>query len=200
MEVFEAIKDRRSIRKYEDKPVSEAIVRELLESVRWAQSWANTQCWRFIVVRDNAIKAQLAETRFQRPPGPPPAAVPGGPAGPPATASAITQAPVVIAVCAELGKAGVRPDGTPSTDKGDSWYMYDTALATQNLILEAHALGVGSVILGAFDARKAAEILEVPEGYCVVVMIPLGYPAQEGRVSPRKELSEIVFTDKFKAG
>ncbi len=77
--------------------------------------------------------------------------------------------------------------------------MYDTALATQNLVLAAHALGVGTVIMGGFDAKRAAEVLEVPEGFCVVVMIPLGYPAQEARVSPRKELSEIVFYDKFKA-
>ncbi|MFC1933058.1 nitroreductase family protein [Chloroflexota bacterium] len=200
MEVFEAIKGRRSIRQQKTDSIDEETLQKILEAAQWAPSWANTQCWRFIVVRDNDIKAQLAETRPQRPPGPPPGGVrPGGPAGPPATASAIAQAPLIIVVCAELGKSGVRPDGTFSTDKGDTWYMYDTALATQNLVLAAHALGVGTVILGAFDAKKAAEILGVPEGFCVVVMIPVGFPAQEGRVSPRKDLSEIVFYDKFEA-
>jgi nitroreductase len=104
---------------------------------------------------------------------------------------------VVIAVCAELNKAGIRPDGTPSTDKGGSWYMYDTALATQNLCLAAHALGLGTVIIGMFDAKKAAEILKVPEGFAVVVLVPLGYPAQPGRPSTRKELSEIAFYNEF---
>ncbi|MEE8419467.1 MAG: nitroreductase family protein [Dehalococcoidales bacterium] len=200
MDVFEAIKDRRSVRQQKTDSIDEEVLQKILEAARWAPSWANTQCWRFIVVRDDDIKAQLAETRPQMPPGPPPGgARPGGPAGPPITSSAVKQAPLIIVVCAELGKAGVRPDGTSSTDKGDTWYMYDTALATQNLVLAAHALGVGTVIMGGFNAKRAAEVLEVPEGFCVVVMIPLGYPAQEARVSPRKELSEIVFYDKFKA-
>ncbi|MEE8413474.1 MAG: nitroreductase family protein [Dehalococcoidales bacterium] len=200
MEIFEAIKDRRSIRQQKPDSIDDETLQKILEAARWAPSWANTQTWRFVVVRDNDIKTQLAGTRPQRPPGPPPGGVrPDGPSGPPATASAITQAPLIIVVCAELGKAGVRPDGTYTTDKGDTWYMYDTALATQNLVLAAHALGVGTVIMGAFDAKKAAEILGVPEGYCVVVMIPLGFPAQEGRPPTRKELSEIVFYDKFQA-
>ena len=58
-------------------------------------------------------------------------------------------------------------------------------------------LGIGTVIVGAFDAKEAAEILEVPEGYCAVAMTPLGYPAEEGRPPNRKELSEITFEDKF---
>ena len=92
-----------------------------------------------------------------------------------------------------------RPDGTFTTDKGDNWYMYDSGLATQNLCLAAHALGLGTVILGAFDAKKAGEILGVPEGFAVVVMVPLGVPAAPGRPTIRKELSDIVFLDKFGA-
>jgi nitroreductase len=107
---------------------------------------------------------------------------------------------VVIAVCAETNKAGVRPDGTPATDKGNSWYMYDTGLATQNLCLAAHALGLGTVIIGAFDAKKAGEVLSVPEGFAVVVLVPLGYPAQPARPTTRKELSENTYYNKFGAG
>ena len=75
--------------------------------------------------------------------------------------------------------------------------MYDTALATQNLCLAAHALGLGTVILGAFDAKKAGEILKVPAGFAVVVLVPLGYPAAEGRPTTRKELAEIVSYNTF---
>jgi nitroreductase len=75
--------------------------------------------------------------------------------------------------------------------------MYDTGLATQNLCLAAHALGLGTVIIGMFDARKAAEVLKVPEGFEVVVLVPLGYPAQTGRPTSRKELSEITFRNRF---
>jgi nitroreductase len=97
-----------------------------------------------------------------------------------------------------MNRAGYR-GGVPVTDKEGYWYMFDTALAMQNLVLTAHSLGIGTVIVGNFDAKKAAEILEVPEGYCVVAMTPLGFPAEEGRTPNRKELSEIVFNDKFGA-
>lgn len=199
MDTFEAIKNRRSIRQYKPDKIDDETLKKVLEAVRIAPSWANTQCWRLVVVKDSQIKEQLSATRAMRPPPPPSAA--GAPATPPPPPppSPILQAPVVIAVCAELKKSGVRPDGTASTDKGDSWYMYDTALATENLCLAAHALGLGTVILGAFDAKKAAEVLKVPEGFAVVVLVPLGYPAAEGRPPTRKELAEIVFTNTFGA-
>ena len=197
MDTFEAIRDRRSIRQQKPDPIDAEKLNKVLEAARWAPSWANTQCWRFIVVRNKDVKAQLQTTRasFMRPPPPPGAAAPAAP--PPPSAQPIVDAPVVIAVCAELNKSGTRQDGTPSTDKGGSWYMYDTALATQNLCLAAHALGLGTVIIGAFDAKKAGEILKVPEGFAVVVLVPVGIPAEPGRPPTRKELSEIVFYDRF---
>jgi nitroreductase len=67
----------------------------------------------------------------------------------------------------------------------------------QNLVLAAHSLGLGTVFVGAFDAKKVAKILGVPQGFCVVAMAPLGYPDEEPPVRPRKELSEIVFYDKY---
>jgi len=67
----------------------------------------------------------------------------------------------------------------------------------ENLALAAHSLGLGTVHVGAFDAKKAAEILGVPDGYCVVELTPLGYPDHEAKAPPRKELSEIVFYDRF---
>jgi nitroreductase len=75
--------------------------------------------------------------------------------------------------------------------------MFDTALAVQNMVLAAHGLGLGTVIIGTFDAVKAAETLGVPEGYQVVTLFPLGVPAKEGKAPPRKEISEIAFTDKW---
>jgi len=197
LDTLEAIKNRRSIRQQKSDRIPEETLGKVLEAARWAPSWANTQCWRFIVVNDQEVKKRLSATRFGRP-APPPGAAPMPPQPP--VAGPIIEAPVVIAVCAETNKAGVRPDGTPATDKGNSWYMYDTGLATQNLCLAAHALGLGTVILGAFDAKKAGEILSVPEGFAVVVLVPLGYPAQPARPSTRKELSENTYYNKFGAG
>ena len=185
MEVLEAIKTRRSIRQQKSDPYDDETLQKILEAAQWAPSWGNSQCWCFIVVRDSSIKAQVADTLSKRP----------GATVANAAATAVMEAPVLIVACAEMGKSGCR-DGTPVTDKGD-WYMFDVALAMQNLVLAAHALGLGTVIIGAFDAKKAAEILEIPEGFCPVVMTPLGFPEHEGKAPPRHELSEIVFHDKY---
>lgn len=75
--------------------------------------------------------------------------------------------------------------------------MFDTALAVQNMVLAAHGLGLGTVIIGAFDAKMVEEILGIPEGYRVVTLLPLGVPAREGKAPPRKELSEIVVYDRW---
>ncbi len=179
MDVFEAIKDRRAVRKYKTTPVDEKTVERLLEAVRLTPSWANTQCWRFVVVRDSRTKGQLADKLS-----------PGNPA-----AEAIRNAPVVIVACAELGRAGFKR-GVVQTDKGD-WFMFDVGLAMESLTLAAFALGLGTVHVGNFDAKKVAEILKVPDGFCVVEMTPLGYPDETPAARPRKELSEIVFYEEW---
>ena len=186
MEVLEAIKTRRSIRKYKATPIDDTAIELVLEAARWAPSWANTQCWRFIVVRDNGVKNKLADTLI---------AVGDRPNR---AADAIRSAPVVIVACAELGKSGYyqREPREPATDKGD-WYMFDVALAMQNLTLAAHSLGLGTGHIGASDAKRMGAILAVPEGFSVVEMTPLGFPDESPETKPRKELSEIVFHDKF---
>jgi len=179
MEVLEAIKGRRSIRKYKTTPVDDKILELILEAAHWAPSWSNTQCWRLIVVSDDDIKNRLADTLNATN----------------KAMDAIRQAPLLIVACAELGRSGYK-EGELVTDKGD-WFMFDVALAMQNLVLAAHSLGVGTVHTGRFDARRAADILEVPQGYCVVEMTPLGYPDQVRDPRPRKELSEVVFYNRF---
>ena len=183
MEVLEAIRNRRSVRQYKVTQVDDEVVECILEAARWAPSWSNSQCWRFIVVRESRIKSELSELLS---------------ANNPAT-DAVERAPVVIVVCAELEKAGYfsKESGKPVTDKGGYWYMFDVALAMQNLVLAAHSLGLGTVYIGAFNARKAADVLVVAPGFCVVAMTPLGYPTHAPATRPRKELSEIVFRDRF---
>ena len=184
MEVLEAIKTRRSIRKYKADPIDDKTIEIVLDAARWAPSWHNAQCWRFIVVRDSDIRSKLADTLV---------AVSSD--APNRAADAIRQAPVAIVACAELGKSGysVQEPKKPVTDKGDLWYMFDVALAMQNLVLTAHSLGLATVHVGAFDAKRAEAILGVPEGFCVVSMTPLGYPAEEkSLIENRKPSAEIV--------
>ncbi len=180
MEVLEAIKTRRSIRHYKPDPIPEEKLNTVLEAARWAPSWANTQCWRFIIVQDKEKKAKLAETLTSWNP----------------SRSAITEAPVVIVACAELGKSGFK-EGEPITDKGN-WHMFDVALAMQNLALAAHSLGLGTVHVAAFDAQKVAQLLHVPQGVIVIELTPLGYPGKEAKTPPRKELSELVFREGYR--
>ena len=180
MEALEAIKTRRSIRQYKTTPVDSKTIELVLDAARLAPSWKNSQCWRFIVVSDNNVKVELSNTLSASN----------------RAIESVRNAPVVIVVCAELGKSGYI-DGKLATDKGEWWYMFDVALATENLMLAAHSLGLGTVAAGLFDAKRAADILQVPQGLCVVLMLPLGYPATEPEPIPKKELSEIVFYDKY---
>jgi nitroreductase len=193
MELFEAIKKRRSIRRYKADPVDDKKIQAILEAGRWAPSWSNTQCWRFVVVRDSKVRAKLADTLMK-------IKLPDKEVPNPGSI-AINTVPVVIVVCAEIGKSGTKPGpggggGDYVTDKGD-WFMFDTALAVQNMVLAAHAQGLGTVIIGAFDAAQAEKALNVPNGYRIVTFFPVGIPAQEGKAPSRKELSEIVIKDKF---
>ena len=178
MEVLEAIRERRSIRSYKNDPIPDADIKAVLEASRWAPSWANTQCWRFILVRDGAIKAKIADMlKANR------------------AADGVRQAPVLIAAVADLGKAG-HFRGQVATDKGD-WFMFDVALAMQNMVLAAHSLGLATVYISLFDVVKAAEILKVPPGFAVVALAPLGYPNEKAEAPPRRKLSEIVYRDSF---
>lgn len=192
MDLFEAISHRRSIRRYTADPVDDDKVEKVLEAGRWAPSWANTQCCRFVVVRDPDIKERIGQSlmRVQRD---------GELVHNPAT-KAINTVPVLIVVCAEKNKAGCRPGDPTSkiyvTDKGD-WFMFDTALAVQNMVLAAYGLGLGTVIIGGFDASMVEDILQIPESHRVVVILPLGVPAWEGKAPPRKPLDELVVRDRW---
>lgn len=185
MDTIEAIKNRRSIRKYKSDPVDDKTLEVILDSARLAPSWANTQCWKFIVIRDVATKSKLAET-IQTPPylniNP--------------SANAIKIAPVVIVAIAQKQVSGYF-DGRAVTNKGDYWFMFDVALAMQNLMLAATALGLGTVHVGLFDTEKVAAILEIPDNYHIVEITPLGYPEFQPNQRPRKTLNEIVFHEQF---
>ena len=179
MDLMEAIKGRRSIRKYKADPVPEDALRKVMEAVRWAPSWANTQCWEVIVAKDAKVKAELATALSK-----------GNP-----SLSSMTDAPMVLVLCGKKGISGFYKSQA-ATVKGD-WLMFDTGIAMQNLCLIAHALGLGTVVIGLFDHKKVEEILGVPQNIEVVAMTPLGYPAAEGVAPRRKEPSEFVFYDKY---
>jgi nitroreductase len=179
MDLIEAIKGRRSIRKYKPDPIPEEKMRALVEAVRWAPSWANTQCWEVIIVKDPKVKNELATTLSKTNPA----------------LSSVTEAPLVIVLCGKKGVSGFKK-GEAMTSRGE-WLMFDTGIVMQNLCLTAYSLGLGTVVVGLFDHKRVEEILGVPPNVEVVAMTPLGYPAAEGSAPKRKEISEFVFYDKY---
>jgi nitroreductase len=178
-DLMEIISQRRSVRKYEDKDVPEDALNQILKSVRWAPSWANTQCWEVIVIRDNRVKEELQQT-----------IAPKNPA-----TKAIVNAPVLLALCGKKGTSGYY-DGNVTTKFGD-WFMFDLGIASQNICLTAQNLGLGTVIVGLFDHDKAASILNVPTGIELVTLIPVGYPAKSGTAPKRREAGEFTHANRF---
>lgn len=173
MDVFEAIKGRRSIRAYKDKDVPAEVVEKLIDAARWAPSAGNIQPWEFIVVRNPETKRKLAEAALGQ--------------------YFIEEAPVVIVVCAnEVRSAqgyGMR---------GKSLYcLQDTAAATQNLILAAYAMGLGTCWVGAFREEEAKRILKVPDGVRPVAIIPIGYQAEKPVPPMRRSIKQIVHYEEF---
>jgi nitroreductase len=177
--IMDVIRERRSVRKFLDQPIPANVLNDILESVKWSPSWSNTQCWEVVVVKENAIKESLQATLMSRNP---------------ATA-AVGKAPVVLALCGKLKSAGFYKE-TATTKFGD-WFMFDLGLAAQNICLAARDAGLGTVIVGAFDHDKANKALKTPDGYEVVVLIPLGYPDQSPSAPQRREIESFTHMDTF---
>ncbi len=178
MELFEAIGTRRSVRKYLDKPVEDDKLTAVLEAVRLAPSWANMQCWRMVVVRDRAAKEQISDLSYVESYFAPK----GYKANP--SRKALAEAPVVIVLCADPQQSG--------TLWGQSYYLVDAGIASQNLMLAARGLGLGTVFVGVYDEVKVKGILHIPANIRVVGLFPLGYPADDAKTGPsRKPLAEL---------
>jgi nitroreductase len=178
-ELLQAIKERRSIRRFQEKAVEPEKLQELFEAVRWAPSWGNSQCWEIVVIEDQADKDGLVDLLTPKNPA----------------TRAISQAPVVLGICGQKHKAGYY-NGERKT-KFEDWLMYDLGLTTQNLCLAAHVLGLGSVIVGSFDHDRVAELLEIPDSYDIVALIPIGYPAHAPSPPPRRPVAEFVHYRRF---
>ncbi|MCX6650908.1 MAG: nitroreductase family protein [Methanomassiliicoccales archaeon] len=181
METLETIKTRRSVRRYQDRPVEKEKIATILEAAIQAPSAMNRQCWRFVVVTDKERIAQISKCQV---------IINGW----------IKDAPAVIVVCA---------DPKESTDMNDlPYYMWDAALAMHNMVLAATDLGLGTCYLAAYNEEKVRELLEIPKNLRVVCMTPLGYPAEKrsmgekimkavARSSIRKPVSDVAHWQKW---
>ncbi len=173
MSFLELAKKRCSVRSYQDLPVEEEKLMQVLEAGRIAPSAVNFQPWFFVVLRDEEQRKKVAAT-YKR--------------------DWIHEAPLLIAICGDHGSSWRRPDGKDHCD-------IDVAIAIDHMTLAAAELGLGTCWICNFDVMKCHEILNLPHQVEVIALLPLGYPADvadpERHTTKRKKLEEIVHWDGF---
>lgn len=173
MDVFEAIRERRSIRAFKRDPVSDEVLLRILEAAQWAPSAGNLQPRDFIVVRDPDVKSRLAKAALNQ--------------------WFIAEAPVNVVVCANLERSASRYG-----ERGRRFYAWlDAAAAVENLMLAAHALGLGTCWVGAYRDEEVMEILGLPEWLKPVAIIPIGYPREKPYPSSRMNVEKITSQDRY---
>ena len=165
MNVIDAIKKRKSVREYSERPIEEEKLRAVLEAGRLAPSASNRQESRFIIVRDEATRKKLA------------AAANGQ--------TFVGEAPALIVACAESTDR-VMMCGQPS-------YPIDVAIALDHITLAAVELGLGTCWIGAFKEDQVKHILNIPQSVRVVELMPIGYPKDPSmKVKTRLQFDAIV--------
>jgi len=186
MDTIEAIKTRRSVRKFADRAVEPEKLQTVLEAVQAAPSWSNMQCWRMVVVQSAETKATISDLSYVESFF----ATRGYKTNP--AQKGLADAPVIIVVCAVPEQSGEMG--------GQPYYMTDIGIAAENLMLAAHAVGLATVFVGVFDEEKLGDLLDIPPGVRIVGLFPLGYPLTEAKAGPpRKPLDETVHYEKWKS-
>ncbi len=176
MTAKECIQGRRSIRKFTSQPIDHALLEEIIGTVSHVPSWKHTQIVRYI-----AIEGKMKDTIADECTG-----------AYPKNGEIIRNAPMLIAVAVIKDRCGFERDGSYSTHRGDSWQMFDAGIASQTFCLAAYEHGIGSVIQGIFDDKKAAGLLSLPEDREVVALIPIGYPDEEPAALKRKTVDDLL--------
>ena len=155
MDFTDIIFSRKSIRSFSKKEIPADILKKILEAGRVAPSAQNRQCWRFVVVQEEEIRRKLA--------------LKSGLFG--KVNFFIKNAPIIIVACAD-------PSRSVHLNTQD-YYLVDTAIAFQQMMLAAWSFGIGSCWLAAFDENKVKEILQIPNKIRIVGMSPFGYPKEK---------------------
>lgn len=167
MEILEAVKERRSIRSFQDKPIPQEVLDNLADALIWAPSAGNLQSRKFFFVRNPKLKSELVASALNQ--------------------KFIAEAPVVVVCCADsriYDRYG---------DRGVNLYAFqDVAVSIMNMMLVAHENSLGTVWVGAFNEGDVFNILELPYHLRPVAIVPVGYPARIPSAPPRCSRREAV--------
>lgn len=173
MDLLQLMKDQRfSVRKFKEQPVEKEKLELILEAGRIAPTACNYQPQRILVMEDEAVREKLRQCTAYN-----------------------FGAPVTLLVCYD--KTTCWKNGTNGTIGGD----VDASIVTTQMMLEAASLGLGTTWIGAFNHQKARELFEIPEYLVPVVLLPIGYPADDVKPSPahfnRFAMEHSVFYNSF---
>ena len=174
MELNEVLNTRKSIRKYQDRPVEEEKIKEMLEAAILAPSWKNYQTSRYYVAQSKDARNQVAA------------------ALPEFNQNNVKNAPVLIVTTVVLNRVGFNRDGSTVNELGNGWGYYDCGLHNANLLLKAAELGLGTLVMGIRDADALKAVLSIPENEAVVSVISVGYPDIDPVRPKRKEIDDIA--------
>jgi nitroreductase len=173
MEIYKAIKSRRSVRAYDSRPIPDEVCRRILDALRSAPSACNLQPWRFILVRDPDLRRQVAQACHGQ--------------------TWMAQAPMIVVGCGLSEQAYKNMGGS-----GNSADI-DVAIALDHLSLAAAGEGLGTCWIGAFDEKNLKKILLVPPEVKITVLMPVGYPKSLDLIFPlpqdRRKNADLIFCD-----
>ena len=176
MTAKECIWGRRSIRKFKADPVDHALLESVVETASYAPSWKHTQIVRYIAVEGD-LKDKIGRECTTSFPG---------------NGRIIENAPLLIAVTIIKNRCGFERDGSYTTDRKDTWQMYDAGVASQTFCLAAHEAGLGTVIMGIFDRAEIETLLEIPQDRELIALIPVGYADEAPAAPRRKPVSDLL--------
>jgi len=173
MDLPDAIFQRRSIKKYNPRPVEFDKVVDVVEAGMAAPSAGNLQICKYIVVVDQGKRQELAESSLQQ--------------------MWMANAPVHIVVCAEVSK-----EKQMFALRGERLYaIQDCAASIQNLLLRATSLGLGTCWVGAFDENMVSRICGIPDDVRPQAIITLGYPDEFPEPKEKYPLAQFYFFEEW---
>lgn len=174
MNTIECIKSRRSVREFSEQKVSHTILEQIVDAASFSPSWKNTQISRYVAIEDEQLKDEITACVNAH------------------NSDIIHAAKTLIIVTYIKNRCGYERDGSFSTNKGDSWQMFDVGVASQTFCLAAHELGVASVIMGIFDGDEIAQMIKLPEDREVGALIAIGYEKEHPTAPKRKTVDELL--------